>query len=205
MRTNAIVVEFSRSPLPSSTFSNGGGTGSGAAATVAGFAAETGATVLAFATMPFSHEGERRMRQANEAAVKIGQKCHGLVAATRGVLGEHLMDLDDGQARTHAQRQLVQGTPRGAVVDARLQHRVGRDLVDVLRIAHAPMQARALLPQEPDAVDVLIAPAEAYALAAAKTPLLADIAQKLRCRRRRVTQRAHLGKENFLVVESQRQ
>ena len=51
----------------------GGGTGSGAAATVAGFAAETGATVLAFATMPFSHEGERRMRQANEAAVKIGR------------------------------------------------------------------------------------------------------------------------------------
>jgi cell division protein FtsZ len=64
----------------------GGGTGSGAAATVAGFAAETGATVLAFATMPFSHEGERRMRQANEAAVKIGQKCHGLVVVHNDLL-----------------------------------------------------------------------------------------------------------------------
>ena len=31
IRTNAIVVEFSRSPLPSSTFSNGGGVGSGSA------------------------------------------------------------------------------------------------------------------------------------------------------------------------------
>jgi cell division protein FtsZ len=64
----------------------GGGTGSGAAATVAGLAAETGATVLSFATMPFSHEGERRMRQANEAAVKLGQKCHGLVVVHNDLL-----------------------------------------------------------------------------------------------------------------------
>ena len=64
----------------------GGCTGSGAAATVAGLAAETGATVLAFATMPFSHEGERRMRQANEAAVRIGQKCHGLVVVHNDLL-----------------------------------------------------------------------------------------------------------------------
>ncbi len=64
----------------------GGGTGSGAAATVAGLAAETGATVLVFATMPFSHEGERRMRQANEAAVKLGQKCHGLVVVHNDLL-----------------------------------------------------------------------------------------------------------------------
>jgi len=48
----------------------GGGTGSGAATVVASLAAECGATVLSFATMPFSHEGERRMRQANDATVK---------------------------------------------------------------------------------------------------------------------------------------
>ena len=64
----------------------GGGTGSGASATVAGLAADTGATVLAFATMPFSHEGERRMPQANEAAVKLGQKCHGLVVVHNDLL-----------------------------------------------------------------------------------------------------------------------
>ncbi|MEY3391771.1 MAG: Cell division protein FtsZ [Verrucomicrobiota bacterium] len=64
----------------------GGGTGSGAAATVAALAAEAGATVLAFATMPFSHEGERRMRQANEAAAKLGQKCHGLVVVHNDLL-----------------------------------------------------------------------------------------------------------------------
>jgi len=64
----------------------GGGTGSGAAAVVAGLAAEAGATVLAFATMPFSHEGERRMRQANDAAVRLGQKCHGLVMVHNDLL-----------------------------------------------------------------------------------------------------------------------
>jgi cell division protein FtsZ len=64
----------------------GGGTGSGAASVVASLAAETGATVLAFATMPFSHEGERRMRQANDATVLLGQKCHGLVVVHNDLL-----------------------------------------------------------------------------------------------------------------------
>lgn len=64
----------------------GGGTGSGGAAIVAALAAEAGATVLCFATMPFSHEGERRMRQANEAAVKLALKCHGLVMVHNDLL-----------------------------------------------------------------------------------------------------------------------
>lgn len=64
----------------------GGGTGSGAAAPVATVAAEVGATVLAFATMPFSHEGERRMRQANDSAVTLGHKCHGLVVVHNDLL-----------------------------------------------------------------------------------------------------------------------
>jgi cell division GTPase FtsZ len=64
----------------------GGGTGSGAAPVIAGLAAECGATVLSFATMPFSHEGERRMRQANDATVKLGQKCHGLVVVHNDLL-----------------------------------------------------------------------------------------------------------------------
>jgi cell division protein FtsZ len=64
----------------------GGGTGSGAAAVVAGYAAEVGATVLTFATMPFSHEGERRQRQANEATGVLGLKCHGLVVVHNDLL-----------------------------------------------------------------------------------------------------------------------
>ena len=42
----------------------GGGTGSGAAPTVAQMARETGALVLAFATLPFAFEGKRRAAQA---------------------------------------------------------------------------------------------------------------------------------------------
>jgi cell division protein FtsZ len=64
----------------------GGGTGSGAAAVVASLAVDAGATVLAFATMPFSHEGERRMRQANDTTVLLGQKCHGLVVVHNDLL-----------------------------------------------------------------------------------------------------------------------
>ena len=64
----------------------GGGTGSGAAATLTTFAADAGATVLVFATMPFSHEGERRQRQANEAVVNLGRKAHGLVVVHNDML-----------------------------------------------------------------------------------------------------------------------
>lgn len=75
----ALRRAFTGLPLVVLVTGLGGGTGSGAAPVVARLAAEAGATVLAFATMPFSHEGERRMRQANEGAVALGQKAHGLV------------------------------------------------------------------------------------------------------------------------------
>ena len=64
----------------------GGGTGSGAAPFVAGVAADAGATVLAYATIPFSHEGERRKRQASEALDKLGAKAHGLVTVQNDLL-----------------------------------------------------------------------------------------------------------------------
>jgi len=64
----------------------GGGTGSGAAPFVASVAADAGATVLAYATIPFSHEGERRKRQASEALDKLGVKAHGLVAVQNDLL-----------------------------------------------------------------------------------------------------------------------
>lgn len=64
----------------------GGGTGSGAAAFLATVATDAGATVLAYATIPFSHEGERRKRQASEALDKLGAKAHGLVAVQNDLL-----------------------------------------------------------------------------------------------------------------------
>ena len=82
----ALRCLFTGVPLVVLVTGLGGGTGSGAATVVAGIAAETGATVLSFATMPFSHEGERRMRQANDATVKLAQKCHGLVVVHNDLL-----------------------------------------------------------------------------------------------------------------------
>ncbi|MEY4271593.1 MAG: Cell division protein FtsZ [Verrucomicrobiota bacterium] len=82
----ALRRAFTGVPLVVLVTGLGGGTGSGASAVVARQAADAGATVLAFATMPFSHEGERRMRQANEGAVALGQKAHGLVLVHNDLL-----------------------------------------------------------------------------------------------------------------------
>ena len=49
----------------------GGGTGSGAAPIVAEIAAESGALVIAFVTMPFSFEGGRRAKQAEEGLIAL--------------------------------------------------------------------------------------------------------------------------------------
>ncbi len=49
----------------------GGGTGTGAAPVVARAARETGAMVIAFATLPFTFEGERRMSQARQGLVEL--------------------------------------------------------------------------------------------------------------------------------------
>ena len=49
----------------------GGGTGTGAAPVVARAARETGAMVIAFATLPFNFEGERRMSQARQGLIEL--------------------------------------------------------------------------------------------------------------------------------------
>jgi cell division protein FtsZ len=82
----ALRRAFTGVPLVVLVTGLGGGTGSGASAVLARQAADAGATVLAFATMPFSHEGERRMRQASEGAVALGQKAHGLVLVHNDLL-----------------------------------------------------------------------------------------------------------------------
>jgi cell division protein FtsZ len=64
----------------------GGGTGSGAAPYIASLATELGSTVLAFATLPFSHEGERRQLQAKAASEELFQKTHGMVLVHNDLL-----------------------------------------------------------------------------------------------------------------------
>ena len=64
----------------------GGGTGSAAAAVVAEVAAKTDALVLAFATSPFSFEGSRRKRIAEQSLGELRQLVHGLIPLPNDVL-----------------------------------------------------------------------------------------------------------------------
>jgi cell division protein FtsZ len=64
----------------------GGGTGSGAAPVVAKAADKAGAVVLAFVTMPFTREGERRRKQAEDALTELRECCHAVIALPNDVL-----------------------------------------------------------------------------------------------------------------------
>lgn len=66
----------------------GGGTGSGAAPLVAELARQAGAFVIVFAVMPFTFEGRRRFRQAEEALEVLRQKADALITFDNDRLGE---------------------------------------------------------------------------------------------------------------------
>src|SRR5882724_3527710 len=64
----------------------GGGTGSGAAPVVAEIAAEQGALVIAFVAMPFSFEGGRRLKQAEESLMALRRVCDAVIPLPNDVL-----------------------------------------------------------------------------------------------------------------------
>ncbi len=64
----------------------GGGTGSGSSPVVAEIAAETGALVIAFVTMPFSFEGGRRLKQAEEGLRALRQACDAVIPLPNDIL-----------------------------------------------------------------------------------------------------------------------
>ncbi len=64
----------------------GGGTGSGATPIVAEIAAEAGAVVIAFVTLPFSFEGGRRRKQAEEALAELRRVCDAVIPLANDVL-----------------------------------------------------------------------------------------------------------------------
>ncbi|MEO5718285.1 MAG: hypothetical protein ABIR29_06905, partial [Chthoniobacterales bacterium] len=66
----------------------GGGTGSGAAPLVAEMAHESGALVLAFATMPFAFEGKRRTAQAMEALQELQRVADAVVCFENDRMGD---------------------------------------------------------------------------------------------------------------------
>lgn len=70
----------------------GGGTGGGAAPIVADVAAGQGALVIAFVTMPFSFEGGRRQRQAEESLVALRRTCDAVIPLSNDVLLQECND-----------------------------------------------------------------------------------------------------------------
>jgi cell division protein FtsZ len=66
----------------------GGGTGSGGAPLLANLAKERGALVLAFATMPFTFEGKRRNRQAEDALLALQSVADAVICFENDKMGE---------------------------------------------------------------------------------------------------------------------
>ena len=64
----------------------GGGTGSGASLVVANQATEAGAVVIAFVTLPFSFEGGRRRKQAEEALAELRRVCDAVIPLANDML-----------------------------------------------------------------------------------------------------------------------
>ena len=64
----------------------GGGTGSGASPVVAEIAAEAGAVVIAFVTLPFSFEGGRRRKQAEESLAELRRVCDAVIPLSNDML-----------------------------------------------------------------------------------------------------------------------
>ena len=68
----------------------GGGTGSGAAPVIAQEAVKSGATVVAFVTLPFSFEGKLRKEQAEEALQTIRSYAHAVIPLPNDILMQQL-------------------------------------------------------------------------------------------------------------------
>ena len=88
----------------------GGGTGSGAASVLARAARESGALVLAFVTLPFECEGNRRQQQAQQAMDHLKLACDGVLCLpnekTFKLLDENISFVDSFRASS---RLLVDG------------------------------------------------------------------------------------------------
>ncbi len=70
----------------------GGGTGSGASPVVAEIAAEAGAVVIAFVTLPFTFEGGRRRKQAEDALNELRRVCDAVIPLSNDMLLQESTD-----------------------------------------------------------------------------------------------------------------
>jgi cell division protein FtsZ len=85
----------------------GGGTGSGASPVIAEIAKGTGAIVFLTATMPFSFEGERRIKQAEESLEQLQKRADALILFENNRMGELTLPKDGIQKAFIQADQLI--------------------------------------------------------------------------------------------------
>ena len=114
----------------------GGGTGSGAARTVAALAREQGALVIVFATLPFTFEGRRRMVQAEEALAAVRREADVVICFENDKMGDAVAPLAGIQDAFTAADQTISQSVRAiaALVQRRgLMHLGFDELATALR------------------------------------------------------------------------
>jgi cell division protein FtsZ len=88
----------------------GGGTGSGAAPVVAKAASDAGALVIAFVTLPFTFEGPRRQKQAEEGLALLRKNCDAVIPLPNDIL---LQTLDESASVLDAFEKADEWVARG--------------------------------------------------------------------------------------------
>ena len=99
----------------------GGGTGSGAARTVAALAREQGALVIVFATLPFTFEGRRRTVQAEEALAAVRREADVVICFENDKMADSVAPLAGIQDAFTAADQTISQSVRA--IAALLQRR----------------------------------------------------------------------------------
>lgn len=116
----------------------GGGTGSGAAPVVADIAKELGAMTFVFATMPFSFEGRRRLKQAEIALEELQRSADALILFENNRMGELVLPKEGIQKAFSQADQLIGHSVRAIATMVSQPGIVRMGLSDIMAALHSP-------------------------------------------------------------------
>ncbi len=116
----------------------GGGTGSGAAPVVAEIAKELGAMTFVFATMPFSFEGRRRLKQAEIALEELQRSADALILFENNRMGELVLPKEGIQKAFSQADQLIGHSVRAISTMVAQPGIVRMGLSDIMAALHSP-------------------------------------------------------------------
>lgn len=116
----------------------GGGTGSGAAPVVADIAKELGAMTFVFATMPFSFEGRRRLKQAEIALEELQRSADALILFENNRMGELVLPKEGIQKAFSQADQLIGHSVRAISTMVAQPGIVRMGLSDIMAALHSP-------------------------------------------------------------------